>query len=236
MKILFSNLINISLILSLFSFLFSKKELGIFLLSFCLLCALMSLFIINHKNKNIYFLILILICSLSFFAYLYNQKRLAERESVRLENIKIEENKILEIEKKNNMSIDEDISELLIMVKNNQDKNIIFDKAYEIIAKAKKKEDTLNSKSYLDLGKAYEVAGLIGITGASDLAFTNYNKYCNLEPKDSTCYITLAKFLLLDKSKNKEALRIVKFAIPLAKDDTEKKMIQDIIDYIKNSQ
>lgn len=234
MKILFSNLINISLVLSLFSFIFSKRELGIFLLAFCLLCLLMSLFIVNHKSKKIYFLILTLICSLLFFAYSYNQKRLIEREIVRLENIKIEENRLLQIEKKNNMSVEDEINVLFELIKSNQDKNIIFDKAYEIIAKAKNREDVLVSKSYLDIGKAYEVAALVGIPGASELAFTNYNKYCNLEPKDSTCYITLAKFLLLDKSKNKESLRIIRLAIPLAKDDAEKKMIQDIIDYIKS--
>lgn len=156
------------------------------------------------------------------------------REVAALQNLKLEREKRLELKRKENLSIDENIDELMSLVKTNQDKNVIFDKAYEIIAKAKNREDMLNSKSYLDLGKAYEVAALVGVPGASELAFTNYNKYCNLEPKDSTCYITLAKFLLLDKSKNKEALRIIKFAIPLAKDDAEKKIIQDIIDYIKS--
>lgn len=238
MKVLFSNLINFSLIATIFSFIFLKKELAIFFLAFALLASLISLFIINSHNKKIYFLIVILLGALIFFVNSERQKSMAIREKINLENIKLEEDRkqkeILELEKQNNFNLEASVADIYESIKIGSDKSVILDKAYAMIAKAKSEEDIADTKSFLDLGKAYEVAALVGVPGASELAFTNYNKYCNLEPKDSACYITLAKFLLLDKTKKKEALRIIRFAIPLSKNEEETKNIKDIIAYINS--
>jgi hypothetical protein len=209
-----------------------KKELAIFLLSISLIVSIVSLFLIKIKNKKIYILIIILLSIIITFVIKEKQNLLQEKN--RLEMIKSEQERVirLELEKKNIFNLEESTNDIYSSIKNGDDKNIILDKAYALISKAKKREDVLNSKSYLDLGKAYEIGALVGVSGASDLAFTNYNKYCELEPKDSNCYITLAKFLLLDKSKKKEALRIIKLALPFSKNEEETKNIKDIINYI----
>jgi Ca2+/Na+ antiporter len=234
MKVLFSNLINLGLLFSFLSFIFLKKELTIFFIALTLLSSVIALFLVDNKSKKIYILILVLLACILFFLNVERQKQVQAQEKVRLDVIKLEEDKKIQVEKKNNMSVEDSINDLYSSIKNSDSKNIIFDKSYEIIAKAKKNEDVSNSKSYLDIGKAYEVAALVGVPGASELALSNYNKYCNLEPKDSVCYITLAKFLLLDKSKTKETLKIIKQAVPLAKDEVEEKLIAEIISYINS--
>lgn len=238
MKVLFSNIINLSLIFSIFSFIFFKKELGIFFIATALLTSIASLFLINNKNKKIYFLIILLLSVLAIFINSERQRNIISKERIRLENIKLEEERkqkeILELEKQNNFNLDLSVAEIYESIKNGADKNIILDKAYQMIAKAKSKEDITNPKSFLDLAKTYEVAALVGVSGASELAFTNYNKYCNLDPKNSDCYISLSKFLLLDKTKNKEALRIIKLALPFSKSEEETKSIKDMITYINS--
>lgn len=174
------------------------------------------------KNQKVYFLILILFF-LFFFTYvIYNTKSII-KENKNRQDIQIERN-----------VVDELIFDIYKDVDDGASRQVTTDKVFTLVEKAKSLINKNETQTYLDLGKAYEVGALLGMDNASDLALQTYNEYCKLEPNNPDCYTTLAKFLLLDKSRKKESLALVKIALTLSRSEEETKSISELVAYIEN--
>ncbi len=178
------------------------------------------------KNQKVYFLILILIF-LFFFTYvIYNTKSII-KENKNRQGIQIK----IQIERN---LVDELIFDIYKDVDDGASRQATTDKVFTLVEKAKSLINKNETQTYLDLGKAYEIGALLGMDNASDLALQTYNEYCKLEPNNPDCYTTLAKFLLLDKSRKKESLALVKIALTLSRSEEETKSISELFAYIEN--
>ncbi len=170
------------------------------------------------KNKKVYFLILVglitLICIIKI-------KTRVVRDSENIQVVKIKK------------TVNELLGDIYTDVDNGAPRQILIDKIYKATTEAKSLLNKNESKTYLDLGKAYEVATLLGVGGAADAALESYNEYCKLEPNNPDCYTTLAKFLLLDVTRKKEALILARTALRLSRSAQETKTINELIAYME---
>ena len=94
------------------------------------------------------------------------------------------------------------------------------------------KATTSNPKSFFDLARAYEIATILGVEGAGDNAYTNYVKYCELDPLNSECYAAIAKFLALDDNQKKNALRFAQKALNLSKTKEDALKYNALVEYL----
>lgn len=171
------------------------------------------------KSKKVYFLILA--CLISFVCISKYIKSFILDKNIEVSKIEIKKS-------------DEMLSDIYEDAKNGVDKKVLIDKVYNAISAARLSIDKNNTQTYLDLGKTYEVAALFGIDNAKDLALQTYNEYCKLEPNNPDCYTTLAKFLLLDVTRKKEAIILAKTALRLSRSTQETKTINELITYMEN--
>jgi hypothetical protein len=235
MRVILSNLLNISIVLFLITFVFAlfsgKFNYVAYVLMVTILLSLASLFIFKIKNKNIHFLILSALISLFFISFL-NQKYI--KNEIVIKNKIDTETNIASAKNIKEASTESLIQDIQIDIKNNVDKEIVKEKIIYTIQKAEERKDKNISSTYLTLGHTYEIAFISGFPNSGSKALEAYNQYCLLDPNNTNCYATIARFLILDKNRKKEAIVFAKKALELAKDEQETENYNKLLNYIEN--
>ncbi len=239
MRPLLSNLLNISITLFVISFIYSVFNLTfnipVYFIFFIITISLFSIFLVKSKSKKMYILIVLSFLCLFILSYL-NTKYLTNVNTKNNSEIsddinKTNKNLVMGAEKE--ASTESLIQDIQIDIKNNIDKEIIKEKILYTIQKAEERKDKNLSISYLDLGHVYEIAFVSGYSEAGSKALESYNQYCLLEPNDANCYATVARFLIIDKNRKKEAIIFAKKALELSKDGQETENYNKLLNYIE---
>ena len=257
-QILLSSVLTVSLFLSLISYFFiDSYNFSIFFIVLFLVTCLFSLFFFKKELKPKQKIKLILASLFSvlliiIFSFFYNHEReeMNNQEKSSLKNAESVKSKREEKEKE---SIENMLQDLQIKIQNKESQENILLYVQNMIAKANSNLSRDNTKSYLDLAKAYEAAYVIDILKDKNYALNTYYEYCKLEPNDPECYASIARFMIADrdnytenakekdtinnpkKISNKTKDEILKFAnkaLTLARSEKEISVYNSLVEYI----